>query len=103
MAGTVVNSVLGRGVIVEAGAQVRNSVLLHDSVIERGATVETAIVDAGARIGSGAMVGAASGPPSDEGEGTGISPEHITLVGMDASVAADERVERGGRVGGTRS
>ncbi len=103
VAGTVVNSVLGRGVIVEAGAQVRNSVLLHDSVIERGATVETAIVDAGARIGSGAMVGAASGPPSDEGEGTGISPEHITLVGIDASVAADERVERGGRVGGTRS
>jgi len=102
VAGSIVNSVLGRGWIVEPGARVRNSVLLHDSVIERGATVETAIVDAGAWIGSGAMVGAASGPP-DEGEGTGISPEQITLVGMGASVAPDERVEPGRRVGGSKS
>ncbi len=103
VAGTIVDSVLGRGVIVEEGARVSNSVVLHDAVIERGATVETAIVDTGARIGSGANVGALSEAEPEEGEGTGISPEHITLIGMNASVAMDERVERGSRVGGTGS
>ncbi len=101
MAGTVVDSVLGRGVIVEEGARVSNSVVLHDSVIEGGAAVETAIIDAGARIGRGATVGAP--PPPDDGEGTGISPEHITLVGVNASVAPNAMVERGSRVGGTGS
>ncbi|MDQ3751567.1 MAG: sugar phosphate nucleotidyltransferase [Actinomycetota bacterium] len=100
VAGTVAESVLGRGVIVEEGARVINSVVLHDAVIQRGATVETAIVDAGATIGRGATVGATPEPGAHEGEGTGISPDHITLVGMNASVAPDERVERGSRVGG---
>lgn len=98
--GTVVDSVLGRGVIVEEGAEVRNSVILHDAIIGRHARVETAIVDSRARIGGGARVG---GPPEstgDEETGTGISPEQITLVGMSASIDPDATVGRGDRVGG---
>jgi ADP-glucose pyrophosphorylase len=44
-------SVLGRNVVIEAGALVRGSVILDDAVIRAGAMVESAIVDLGASIG----------------------------------------------------
>ena len=43
--GDVEGSVLGRNVIVEAGATVKNAVIFQDCVIKSGATVEYAIVD----------------------------------------------------------
>jgi glucose-1-phosphate adenylyltransferase len=43
--GTVTDSVLGRGVIVESGASVRNAVVMQSCVIKSGAVVENAIVD----------------------------------------------------------
>jgi glucose-1-phosphate adenylyltransferase len=45
VAGTVSGSVLGRGVVVEAGATVRDSVLLPGAIVRAGATVTRAIVD----------------------------------------------------------
>ena len=41
---------LGRNVVVEAGAVVRASVVLDDAVIRTGAVVESAIVDVGAHV-----------------------------------------------------
>jgi glucose-1-phosphate adenylyltransferase len=49
--GRVERSVLGPGVVVEAGATVRDSVIFENVVIAAGATVERAIVDSEARIG----------------------------------------------------
>ncbi|MET0324542.1 MAG: sugar phosphate nucleotidyltransferase, partial [Ilumatobacteraceae bacterium] len=50
--GVVESSVLGRNVVVEAGAVVRTSVVLDDAVIRAGAVVETAIVDVGTSVGA---------------------------------------------------
>ena len=57
VAGTVERSVLSPGVVVEAGAVVRDAVLLHDVVVRGGAVVERAVVDAGTEITSGVHVG----------------------------------------------
>lgn len=43
--GTVQNSILGRDVIVEAGATVRNSIIMQSCVISAGARVDHAIID----------------------------------------------------------
>ena len=56
---SVRRSVLGPGVVVEAGAVVRNSVLFADTVVERGAVVDWAIVDEGCVVEAGAVVGPA--------------------------------------------
>lgn len=43
--GTVINSVLGRSVVVEAGATVKDAIVMQGCTIESGAVVENAIVD----------------------------------------------------------
>ena len=43
--GTVSNSILGRGVIVEKGAVVENAIIMQGCVIKSGAHVQYAIVD----------------------------------------------------------
>ena len=55
--GRVENSILSGGVIVEAGACVRDCVIMEDVVIKSGAKVFTSIVDSDVIIGSGATVG----------------------------------------------
>ncbi len=45
IAGFVEDSILGRDVIVEEGASVRNSIIMTSCVIEAGAKVENAIID----------------------------------------------------------
>ena len=55
--GSVENSVLSPGVVVEKGAVVRGSVVFHDTVVRRGAVVRDAIVDKHCVIGRGASIG----------------------------------------------
>ena len=55
--GTVENSILSGGVIVEEGAIVRDSVIFEDVVIKKKAAVYTSIVDSEAVIESGVKVG----------------------------------------------
>ena len=43
--GAVTGSVLGRGVVVEPGATVRNSILMQGVVVKSGAQIECAIID----------------------------------------------------------
>ncbi|GAA2002439.1 NTP transferase domain-containing protein [Nakamurella flavida] len=57
VAGSVVNSILGPGVRVEAGAHVQDSVLMHDVVIRAGARVERSVVAENASVGRDARVG----------------------------------------------
>jgi glucose-1-phosphate adenylyltransferase len=85
--GTVVESVLGPGVVVEEGATVRHSVLLHDTIVRRGATVAHAIVDRGVDVGPGVRVGAANGED-------GRRPE-IAVVGQRVRLEKDEHVAAG--------
>lgn len=55
--GKVENSVLSGGVIVEAGAVVKDSVIMDDVVIKQNASVYSAIVDADSVIEAGKTVG----------------------------------------------
>ena len=79
--GTVINSVLGYGVLVEKGAVVRDSVLMHHVSIGEGATVEYSILDSDVQVGKGARVGR----PRDVAEG-------ITVIGADNVVGDGEDI-----------
>jgi glucose-1-phosphate adenylyltransferase len=56
--GTVVGSIIGPGVVVEEGADVRHSVLFDDVKVRRGASVARSVVAEGAWVGRDARVGA---------------------------------------------
>lgn len=58
VAGLVVGSVLGPGVVVEKGAEVHDSVVMEDCVIRSGSVVRTAVLDERCDVASGARVGA---------------------------------------------
>ena len=75
--GTVVNSVISGGVIIEKGAIVRDSVIMEDVVIQSGACVYSAIIDADCVIESGATFGV---------EGAG--KENISIIGKGTVVHA---------------
>lgn len=77
--GTVENSVISGGVVVEKGAVVRDSVIFEDVVIKKNAKVYTAIVDADSVIESGALVG-----------NEGNTKDDITVVASGSVVAKSE-------------
>lgn len=89
--GSVRGSVLGPGVVVEAGAQVRDSVLFADVTVRSGATVDWSIVDRGTEVGAGAAVG-------DENPAGTMAPELLALIGADCRIASGARVGRGSRL-----
>lgn len=84
VAGTVERSVLGPGVTVEDGAEVRDSVLLHGVTVRRGARVVRAVLDDRVEIGEGARVGGAAGD--------------LCVVGQRARVAAGDALAPGAQV-----
>ena len=55
--GTVENSILSGGVVIEEGAVVRDSIIMEDVIVKRGAHVYTAIVDSDTVIEAEAVVG----------------------------------------------
>jgi glucose-1-phosphate adenylyltransferase len=55
--GVAVNAVLGRGVVIESGAEVEDSVLLDGCRVGRGARVRRALVGTGAVIADGEEIG----------------------------------------------
>lgn len=89
--GEVERSVLGPGVVVQAGARVVDSVLLGGVVVEAGATVATAVVDEQVRIGRGATVGATPAA-------TRLREQDVTMVGRDSVVRGGSTVPPGGRM-----
>lgn len=90
--GTVISSVLSPGVVVEAGAVVRNSVLLHDVAVRAKARIDCAVVDQGATIGEAARVGGRW-----RGRAAKIKAENIALLGAHTRVTKGARVKAGAR------
>ena len=84
--GTVVNSVLAPGVVVEQGAVVKDSILFADCVVETDASVDLAIFDKRVHVGSGAVIGAGNNHHIPNRK----QPTHlytgITLVGKEAVI-----------------
>lgn len=85
--GTVEYSVLSPGVIVEAGAVVRNSIIMTDTVIGAGAVVDHCIIDKHVRVGQGARLG-----DGDDYSANWLEPQRLntglTIVGRNAEVPA---------------
>jgi glucose-1-phosphate adenylyltransferase len=92
VAGLVVGSVLGPGVVVEKGAEVHDSVVMQDCVIRAGAVVRTAVLDERCEVLARSRVG---GEPSRRV----AHDDDLVLVGRDSrvsgTVAAGARVEPG--------
>ena len=79
VAGTVIRSVIGPGVVVEAGAEVVESVIFADTTVRTGATVTRSIVDGGCDLQDGAQVGDDSAALDD--------PNAIAIVGRECTVS----------------
>jgi glucose-1-phosphate adenylyltransferase len=92
--GTVENSVLSPGVVVEKGAVVRDSVIFEDSIIESGAVVDLAICDKRVRIGSNAVVGHGDNKDVPNREFPSHLYTGITLVGKGAVLPPNITVGR---------
>ncbi|HTW15542.1 MAG TPA: sugar phosphate nucleotidyltransferase [Nocardioides sp.] len=89
--GTVRRSVLGPGVVVEAGAEVVDSVVAADTVVRSGARVAWSIVDTGCTVEERATVGDPDVPALDD-------PDAVTIVGRDSVVGAGLRLAPGSRL-----
>lgn len=85
--GKVVNSVLGEGVIVQAGATVKDSVIMRNTVIGKNSSVSYSIIDEGVLVGERCKIGGATDDKSDP-----------TLIGRGKVIKNGTTVEAGGRV-----
>jgi glucose-1-phosphate adenylyltransferase len=92
--GTVENSVLSPGVVVEEGAVVKNSILFTDCHISRNATVDLSILDKKVKVGEQAVIGAGENYTT----ANRLKPTHlytgITLIGKGTRVPAAMRIGR---------
>lgn len=82
--GTVINSVLSNGVVVEAGAVVKDAVILSGAVVKKNAKVEYAIVDEDVVIEEGVSLGVDRNTVKD-----------VTVVGAGCVITKDINVEPG--------
>ncbi len=78
--GTVINSILSGGVIIEEGAVVRDSVIMDDVVVKSRGAVYSSIVDSDSVIKEGAVVG-------EEGAGK----ENITVIASSTVVKPQKK------------
>lgn len=87
--GTIENSILFPGVIVETGAVISNSILMPNVVVEKDAIIEYAIIARGAQIGQSSQIG-----QWKRVEKEGMHRD-ISVVGEDIIVAAKSIVPAG--------
>ena len=86
--GTVWESILSPGVIVERGARVEQSVIFDDVIIEPGANIRQAIVDKGSRVRAGTSIG--YDRDADERRGCTISDNGIVVVPRGTDISRTE-------------
>ncbi len=79
--GTVENSILSGGVVIEEGAIVKDSIIMDDVVVSKDATVYSSIVDGETFIAPGVKVGI-----------SGAGKDSITVVAKGSNVTADVAV-----------
>jgi len=88
--GTVENSILSTGVVVEQGASVFDSVVMEGTRVCGGAQVDMAIIDEDAVIGKDASVGGENDP--------GAAAKKISVIGRGVQVAPGDTVPAGTEV-----
>jgi len=79
--GSVENSILSGGVVIEEGAIVKDSIIMDDVVISKGAAVYTSIIDQDTVIAPGVTVGIC-----------GADKDSVTVVAKGSNVTADMAV-----------
>ena len=97
--GTVVNSVLSPGVVVDVGAVVRDSSGLCDSVIRPTAVVDRAILDKEGAVGPGAIVGEGTDYDVVNRREPGRLNTGITVIGKQAVIPRGVRIGRNVLIG----
>ena len=97
--GSVVNSVLSPGVVVDVGASVRDSIILFDSVVRTGAVVDRAILDKEVAVGPGAIVGDGTDFEVANRREPGRLNTGITVVGKRAVIPRGVRIGRNVLIG----
>jgi ADP-glucose pyrophosphorylase len=97
--GSVVNSILSPGVVVDVGASVRDSIVLFDSVIRPGAVVDRAILDKEVAVGPGAIVGEGTDYDTPNRREPGRLNTGITVVGKRAVIPRGVRIGRNVLIG----
>jgi len=85
VAGTVVDSIIGPGVRIERGAEVRHSVIMADAVVRSGASVSRSVLAEHVVIGKSAVVGSARA-------------RHPALIGVRRRVPAGGAIAAGGEL-----
>ena len=63
--GTVINSILSGGVVIEEGALVKDSVIMEDVIVKKGGKVYSAIVDSDTVVEKNAVVGTENADKSE--------------------------------------
>ncbi len=95
--GTVINSVLSPGVVVEPGAEVRDSIVMTDTVIESGAIVDRCILDKQIVVGRDSVLGYGDDMTPNRDEAQNIN-SGITIVGKSAQIPGGVRIGRNCRI-----
>ena len=90
--GTVVNSIIGAGVVVKNGAVVKDSVILSETQIGENAVVEYSIIDEKVTIGAGAQIG----KPKEESKGISVIGRSTVIfdneiIGDNQNIECDAR------------
>jgi glucose-1-phosphate adenylyltransferase len=97
--GSVVNSVLSPGVVVDVGAVVRDSIVLFDTIIRPGAVVDRAILDKEVAVGPGAIIGEGTDFDEVNRREPGRLNTGITVVGKRAVIPRGVRIGRNVLIG----
>ena len=84
VSGTVLDSVISSGVVIEDGAEVVGSIIMQNAVIEKGAKVYNSIIAEGAIIKENVEVG---------NKEITLGKEQITVIGKDEIVSENIKVE----------
>lgn len=95
--GSVINSVLSPGVVIEPGAEVRDSIIMTDTVVEAGAVVDRCILDKQIVVGRDSILGYGDDMTPNRDEAQNIE-SGITIVGKSARIPAGVRVGRNCRI-----
>ena len=88
--GEIYNSVIGSGVVIEAGARVVDSIIMSNTVIGRDSYIEKAIIAENSVIGSGAQIGVF--PEAENHWKPNVYSGGLVTIGEDSIIPPEVRI-----------
>ena len=96
--GTVKNSVIGSGVIIEEGAEVVDSIIMQNTVVGRNARIQKAIIADSVEIGENVEIGVGEEAPSKLD--AKIYASDLVTIGENSYIPADVKIGKNTAVSG---